>query len=227
VNRGTWVGLLVVAGVARASDAPSLRLLYDQHRWFELRAAIKGKDAPRYTRVRLPPRSMTRKRRRSISAGRSSWSPIPIMPKRHTRSFSGKYREAVQQLDQVLRIKSGNPDGVNARALFAAWSRHRDQSIRGLKPTSIHGQVSKDGVRLPVSIHGKAVHWALDTGANFSVISESEARMLGIAIDESSATIADSVGGTTRMRTAVVDELAVGEVPPTVTLTDSQDAPQE
>jgi hypothetical protein len=36
--------------------------------------------------------------------------------------------------------------------------------------------------------------------------------MLGIAIDESSATIADFVGGTTRMRTAVVDELAVGDV---------------
>jgi Aspartyl protease len=44
-------------------------------------------------------------------------------------------------------------------------------------------------------------------------MSESEARMLGVAIDESSANVADSAGGTTKMRTAMVDELAIGGLP--------------
>ena len=35
--------------------------------------------------------------------------------------------------------------------------------------------------------------------------------MLGVAIDESSAMVSDSAGGKTKMRTAVVDELAIGD----------------
>jgi hypothetical protein len=46
VNKAAWIGVLVFAGVARASDAPALKPLYDQHRWFELREAIKDQDAP-------------------------------------------------------------------------------------------------------------------------------------------------------------------------------------
>jgi hypothetical protein len=41
-------------------------------------------------------------------------------------------------------------------------------------------------------------------------MSDSEARSLGVSIDESSADIKDSAGGTTKMRTAVVDDLAIG-----------------
>jgi predicted aspartyl protease len=61
-----------------------------------------------------------------------------------------------------------------------------------------------------VSIHGKTVHWVLDTAANFSVMSDSEAQSPGVSIDESSAVIKDSAGGTTKMRTAVVDALVIG-----------------
>jgi hypothetical protein len=67
-------------------------------------------------------------------------------------------------------------------------------------------------VKLPVSIHGKTVHWLLDTGANFPMMSETEARMLGVGIDEASASVADSAGGTAKMRTAVVNQLAIGGV---------------
>jgi hypothetical protein len=125
---------------------------------------------------------------------------------------SGRYHEAVQQLDEALRIRPENADAGNTRALFAAWSKHPNQSTGGVRPTIIPAEVSKDGVKLPVSIHGKTVHWALDTAANFSVMSESEAQMLGTVIDESSASVADSAGGRTRMRTAVVDELVIGDV---------------
>ena len=46
MNNSAWIGVLVFAGLAIASDAPALKALYDQHRWFELREAIKGQDAP-------------------------------------------------------------------------------------------------------------------------------------------------------------------------------------
>jgi hypothetical protein len=71
--------------------------------------------------------------------------------------------------------------------------------------------VSRDAIVLPVSIHGKTAHWALDTGANFSLISEKEAAMFGAAVDDSSASVTDSAGGAAKIRTAVIDELSIGD----------------
>jgi hypothetical protein len=70
------------------------------------------------------------------------------------------------------------------------------------------GSTRSIGVRLPVIIHGKTLHW-LDTGTSFSIISESEARAFGIRIDEDSVSISDPTGGTAKVRTAVADELAI------------------
>jgi hypothetical protein len=43
-------------------------------------------------------------------------------------------------------------------------------------------------------------------------MSESEARLLGVAVDEVSAQASDLAGGTAKVRTAVVDELVIGGV---------------
>ena len=50
----------------------------------------------------------------------------------------------------------------------------------------------------------------VDTGADFSLMSESEARSLGLAIHEGRASITDITGGSMGVRTTVVDELQVG-----------------
>ena len=39
-------GVLVFLVIATAGDKPTLKQLYDQHRWFELRDAIQDHDAP-------------------------------------------------------------------------------------------------------------------------------------------------------------------------------------
>jgi hypothetical protein len=62
-----------------------------------------------------------------------------------------------------------------------------------------------------VLIHGKTAHWTLDTGANFSLISEKEAAMFGAAVDDSSASISDVNGGAAKFRTAIIDELSIGD----------------
>ncbi len=218
VNGAVLIVVLVLAGLAGAGESPALKPLYDQHRWFELREAIQRQEAPTLYKGAVASAFNDAK-----AAEKYLSQTIQLEPNSddaedaHERLAdlyvrSGRYTEAVQQLDQALRIKPASPDVVNARAIFAAWSRHPDQSVRIAKSTRIHTDVSKHGVKLPVSIHGKTVHWLLDTGANLSVMSESEARTLGVAIDESSAQVGDPAGGMTKMRTAVVDELGIGGV---------------
>jgi hypothetical protein len=136
-------------------------------------------------------------------------------------------RKVVQQFDRMLQIKPGREELRNARALFAAFSRYPDQSVGKRRFTSVRGaEVSKDGLVIPLSINGKAVNWGIDTGMNISIIGDSEARMLGLTVDNEQAQVADMNGGTTPVRTTIVNRLAIGEVEvrnvPFMVLPDSQ-----
>jgi tetratricopeptide (TPR) repeat protein len=218
MRRRALIGALAFAGLAAAGERPSLSQLYGEHRWIDLREALKDQAPPALYKgavafafndtkaaeeylnqaIKLAPNSNDAKDAHAILA------KIDVR--------AGRYHETVQQLDEMLRLKPGSSDVENTRAIFAAWNEHGDQSIESSRPSEIRADVRKDGVKLPVSIHGKTVHWLLDTGFNFSLMSESEARSLGVAIDKSSGSLADSAGGTTSTRTAVADELTIGDV---------------
>ncbi len=224
IGRATLLGiafsllpsLLVLTSLAEVSGPPELKMLYNQHRWFTLRDAIWGKTVPPLYKGAVAAAFNQNKEAEGYLVEAIRESPTSdnaeeaheILSKLYVRS--GRYKNALYELDELRRIRPNRTDIENVRTLFAAWSKYRDQSIPNPTHASVHADVRKDGVTLPVTIHGKAVHWLLDTGFNFCMMSESEAKMLGVQIDQSSSKVSDSEGGTTTMRTAVVDELAIG-----------------
>jgi predicted aspartyl protease len=219
LSKATIIAVLFLAGTAMASQAsPTFKQLYDQHRWFDLREAIKGRKAPPlYKGAVASAFNHTKAAEKYLKRAIKLKPNSADAEEAHERlvdlySRLGKYHDALRQLDAALTIKPANPDLTNERALLAAWGKHPDQSLRKARSARIHADVRKNGVTLPLSIHGKTVHWALDTGANISIMSEAEARMLGVAVDDSSASVDDSAGGKAKVRTAVVDELALGGV---------------
>lgn len=195
-----------------------MQSLYDQHRWFELRQMTNGRDAPA-----LYKGAVASAFNDAVAAEKYLHEAVNLRPNSDSAENahslleylymrSGRYKRAAEQLDEILKLKPEDADAQNVRVLFEAWSKHPDQSTLRVRPTTIRAEINKDGVKLPVLIHGKTVHWLLDTGANFSLMSESEARMLGVGVDETSASVADSSGGRAKMRTAVVNELGIGGV---------------
>ena len=200
-----------------ATDTPSLKTLYDQHRWFQLREALKGQDATALYEGAVAsafndPHAAEKYFNETIELNPASDEAADardMLVDLYGRS--GQYHQALHELDESLKMTPGRPGLFNARLLFAAWSKHPDQSAASDRPSHFRGQVTRDGVVLPVSIHGKIAHWALDTGANFSIISENEAALFGLDVDETSASVTDAAGGATKIRTAVVDELAIGD----------------
>ena len=74
---------------------------------------------------------------------------------------------------------------------------------RGLKP---------DGVWLKATVNGKSVTWLLDTGANFTVISESEAKSLGIVIHNGGGSMSDLAGGNAKSKIGVAARVHIGGV---------------
>ena len=138
------------------------------------------------------------------------------MPPRRGGCFSlyhraGRFRRAVAEIDGLLAAYPDNTSLKHARALFGALARYPDQSIARRRHSTIRYRMKAGNLFVPVSIRGRAGHYIVDTGANFSLMSESEARRLGLTIQEGGASVTDITGGTMSARTAVADELQVGE----------------
>jgi hypothetical protein len=219
LRKTTLVWVLVLAGWATAGETATLKKLYEQHRWFELRDAVKShKDAPAlylgavasaFNDVKGAEKYLNRAIELALNSDDAAEAHEMLG---YIYARSGRYHEVVQQLDLMRKIRPGRTDVENVRTIYAAFSQHPDQSVARYRPTLLHADVSKEGVVLPVSIHGKTVHWLLDTDFNLPAMSESEARLLGVAVDEVSAQAVDSAGGATKVRTAVVDELAIGDM---------------
>jgi aspartyl protease len=214
------VAMLVFSTLATASGKSELKLLYDQHRWFDLREAMKRNEqnVPELYLGAVASAFNNREDaekylRRAIARGPDSQDAIEAHEMlAYLYARAGRYRDVVEHFDAMLRIKRDRPDVKNMRSMYAAFSQHPDQSVEKYQATTISAEVGKDGIALPVSIHGKRVHWALDTDLSVSLMSESEAHFLGVTVEGPPVRAVDTDANTTSVRTAVVDELTIGNV---------------
>ena len=224
--------LLAFAGLAGSGSDTSLKSLYDGHRWFELRDAIQGKHAPPlYLGAVASAFNNTKEAEKYLNRAVEQASSVDVADQAHGMlaylyARLGRSREVVHQFDEMLKLKPGRPDVLNARTLFAAFSRYPDQSIGRNRHSSVRYTVNESGLTLPVSINGKTVHWALDTGANLTAVSEAEAQMLGLVVQEAGSQAGDLAGGSTKVRATVARRLTFGTVElnnvPMLVLPDSQ-----
>lgn len=175
--------LLLLTGRA-AGQMPSLKYLYEQHRWAELREQLKeGKTAPPlYLGASASAWNDTRHAEKYLKqvieqAPNSGDAAEAHEQLGYIYARSGRYRDVVRELDSILRINPGRADVENIRVIYAAFAMHRDESIEGYRHATLRADISKEGVVLPVSIRGRRVHWLLDTDFNICAMSESEAKI--------------------------------------------------
>ena len=191
--------------------------MYDAHRWFDLRDAVRGKNVPplylgavaaAFNNVEDAEKYLNRAIRHASTPEEANEAREVLA---NLYMLHGRRREAVRQFDEILRAKPGRPDVQNARAILSALGRNQDQSIVYRHRASFGCMVSDRGFIMPLSINGKTVNWSLDTGFNFtSSASESEARMLGLTIQDASALAEDLAGGSIGVRTATAERLVIG-----------------
>lgn len=205
--------------VGTESDSQhAIRIAYEEHRWFDLRDAVNstkasplylGSIASAFNHPKDAEQYLDRAIKLAVNPHDASQAHEALG---NLFARMGQNREAVAEMDAILKLEPDRPDIQNVRPLFAAWSKHPDQSVARYQRSVIRAEVGRDGIVLPLLIHGKTVHWALDTDFNFSLISESEARMLGVPIDNTSGQAEDKSGGTIKLKTAVIDRVRVGNV---------------
>ncbi|MBV8072746.1 MAG: aspartyl protease family protein [Acidobacteriaceae bacterium] len=124
---------------------------------------------------------------------------------------NGLYHKAFLQIEAMLREKPTAEDAKNMHPLFKALSQS-DQAVSRRKPSTLPLRLEQGNLYLPVTIGGKQATYILDTGANFSLLSESEAKRLGLLVRDVNTQIGDSSGAHVGMRVAVAKDLFLGNL---------------
>jgi predicted aspartyl protease len=207
-----------VVGYALCQSKPisELKTLYECHQWFALRDAVK--TAPQSTFYRgavdaafndLP--SAQKHLEAVITSSPHSPDAYEAYQLLATLYFrNGLYREALSQVDSMIAEKPSAEDTRNMRPLFEGFGSQGDQTLVKRDISSVTMQHGTEGLYLPLTINGKESAYAFDTGANFSVMSESEASRLSLHVHQVGTRIGDSSGGQIGLRVAIVENFVVG-----------------
>jgi clan AA aspartic protease (TIGR02281 family) len=198
---------------AAAQRTAELKTLYDAHSWFRLRDAVRAGKAPAFYQAVVACafnhlKDCERNLRSTIQSAPQSdqaYEAHEVLVYAYQRA--GAYRRAFSEINELLKAKPDAADVQNARGFF---SQYPDQTVAESRPSKVRYRIDDGNMFLPVAINGKPAHYMIDTGANFSTISESEAKRLGMTIHDVAAKGSDSTGGEISARTAVADRLEIG-----------------
>lgn len=213
ITRRHFAALLAPAAWAQ----PDLQALYDAHDWLGLAQAVtpaspllmRGTAAAALHRYKEAERLLLRAAREG-SAG----DPHSRAIEAHAHLISlysraGRWRKAFASVQAAQKILPGRPDFQNAAALFGALARHPGLRPRRIRPTRL--QCAAPGkLIVPITVNGQPARYFWDTGANFSLTTESEARRLGMTIETPDAKVNTATGGAVAFRLGIARTLAIG-----------------
>jgi predicted aspartyl protease len=201
------------------SQNAELRSLYEAHQWFKLRDAVQAKGASAFYRgvVASAFNDIKRAEKYLQAVIRSAPQSEEASDARALLTYvymrTGHYRQAFAEIEKALAIKPDDAGLKNARALFGALSQYPEQSVLERRSSQIRYSMKGGNMFIPVEVNGESANYIVDTGANFSLIGEAEAKRLGLIIHESGGSkLGDSAGSNVDVRIAVADQLTVGSI---------------
>jgi predicted aspartyl protease len=212
-----WIaGLSCVAVIAAQPGEAPFRPLAKSHRWFELRSTASAKTSPLVrgalaaafndpaTAERLL-RGVIRDEPRSANAD----DAFALLAYLYLRT--GQY-ERFATLYQAWA--AAFPQSATVREERENFEKYRGRPNQSNGPRR-HSVVRHDGdgyPTLPISVDGKTDDFIFDTGAFQSAVTESEAKKLGMAVQDDPRTLIDVSGTRTAFRTAVAKEVTLGSM---------------
>ena len=123
----------------------------------------------------------------------------------------GRYGRCLHEIDALLAVDPSNSDAKTTRPFIEVLSHFPGQAVRksGNGKTSVH----MDDGKLPLLINGEKASYFFDTGANLSIISESDALRFAMEIQEAKGGVTGDVhGNTVSYRIAVAKSLVLGGI---------------
>jgi hypothetical protein len=162
--------LWLVCSLCCGADLESLRR---EHRWFDLREALKGQRGSTLDRgAAAAAFQQVREAERLLKTSRDNASR-DVLCAMFVRNGRYQKARAVLKANQTM---AEDGEGIRTLAQLA------DQSLVSREFSRIRGEIRWKLLFAPVSVNGHNAKAMLDTGSDTSVVSESEASRLGLKI---------------------------------------------
>jgi predicted aspartyl protease len=202
--------LLIVSRVPAQRPSADLESLHNDHRWFELREAVAQKGGTSFDRgaVECAFSQLSECETDLHGAMGSPDKQIAIEAHRILISAyfrTGQYKAAQKEADALLALNPNDSDTKGDYPLLKLLGQSPDQAVQN-GSSALH--IQEHG--LPVFINAKPATYWFDTGANLSVISESEARRLGLSTQTVESKVGVMTGAKVQFRVAVASHVQIG-----------------
>jgi len=125
---------------------------------------------------------------------------------------TGQVRKASREISLLLAIHADDKSALNDSSLFEVLARSPNMTVTHLRPVSFARAATQGSLNIPFTVNGKSATFYVDTGANLSVISDDEARALGLSIVPVSSTAQDIGGLNSPLQVTEIEELRIGPI---------------
>jgi predicted aspartyl protease len=215
--RKAWSNLHANALQSSQSEA-ALKSAYENHQWFKLRELVKTRRASAFYRG-----AVAYAFNRVSETEQNLKSVIDSAPEPNQASDAremlinlylrtGNYREALSETERELALKPEDANLKNAAALLTALGQSPKLQVVSNQVSRVHYRQKDGNLFVPVEFGKRRANYIVDTGANFSLISQTEAKRLGLTLlDSSGHNIEGSSGAKVEFSVAIADELKVGD----------------
>jgi predicted aspartyl protease len=209
---------ILAIGSGFVSGRPAgLKSLYEGHHWFQLRDAISASKAPQLYQGAVAAafgqqREAEEFLQRAISSAPASAEAAAARDLLiHIYMRTGQYSKAASAVKEKIAARAGKSASEDDKVMVALISQMPDMAVVARAPSTLHYELSGANLSVPLAINGKPANFVMDSDANMSAISESEAKRLGMLILNGSVTVVGETGGTTGGgRIAVAKDLVMG-----------------
>ncbi len=188
-----------------AQHARDLKPLYDAHQWFELREALADDSAaPALYRGAVAAAF------NEVTEAESALKPLfesgsDSDAQQATDWLTYVYLRAGEYAKAAAQLEDNSPLAAMLRGL-------PDQAVTRFEPCRIRCRKYERKLFIPISIQGKSAEFFVDSDANFSFMSESEAQNLGLKVRDTNASVDGATGRRAVFRTAVADQMSIGNL---------------
>jgi tetratricopeptide (TPR) repeat protein len=203
-----------------SSNHSHLESLHQANHWFELRDALRLDSSSDFYEGLVAAAFNDSERAEKIL--NVVIKRAPESPEAHEARYalsnlyyrSGQYRQALTEIDAELALAPDARDMESVRPIFDVLSQYPEQSITERRAARFRYRTHDNHIFVPVWINGKSANYALDSDARMSLMTESEAKRLGLRVREKQSMLLEGAAGTTseEFRLAEADDLTVGNV---------------
>jgi len=195
-----------------------LKLLYDAHRWFQLRYMVGRTGTPLFYRAAVEAAFNQQPQAETDLNAVIASKPDPGTVHEARELLigfyyrAGMYREAFAQAKAILKKKPDAADIRNILPTLKVLSSSQDQSVVSEEPAPLPMEIVDQNLVLPVTVNGIQARYIFDNGFSLSAVSESEAMRLGLKIHDVKTNIDTMSGAQVGIRIAVAKDLEVAGV---------------